>query len=143
MAFHLRKSAGKQTATFKATEISVDAENPIELEVRHAGLGNDAFMSAIATPADDKESGRERDARLLAKSIVVAWKNVLEDGEVRECTPDNVLRFFLEWIAPKHDGEADVDYHRRVAEFDRLTTFAYSAATFRAPIAPAETLGKG
>jgi hypothetical protein len=154
MEFQFKQStSSRDTARFVLSALSPDPKNPITLIVRHAGIGNEAFMTAVLAQQElpsrrnvllAAQEARETDAGVFARTVVIGWENVTtRDGQSAPATPEAFERFLLQWCAPRMASEKDVDYAQRVGLYDRFRTFCRSLAEFRDELPDAETLGKG
>jgi hypothetical protein len=130
--------------------ISTTPDAPtVVLTVRHAGEGNRPYWSAMfrrinaqrargssgtKLSPDQLEKGRAETAEIFASTVIVGWRNAIEDGKAAEFSPEAVLRLLTALIAPPPDGRPDV--------FDELRRWCETASNFGIETVDAVELGK-
>lgn len=139
MTFDIRKAKRQETATFKFYRLSPDPKNPIEIQTKHLGSTNKAYVDAIFTrqPTTTDAKGielwafaRTEDMRDLALYCAESW-NVTQDGKPIECTPEKVQAFLEFALANGYQDEID-DYR----------AWAKILGNFREPLTEGTELGK-
>lgn len=149
MSITIRRSKIEPTHRCTFDSISPDATKPITLIVKHAGETNPAYWSDVmkdvsgsasssvgaARPGEDAmQAIRVDHADRFARTVVIDWENVLDQGVPVTCTPAAAREFFDMLIAPGEESYRDV--------FDRFVATCRNIDTFRAPIADPVVLGK-
>ena len=113
--------------TLTGVHIPPTNPEPVVLELRHAGKGNERFTKALKNAAAKGKTGEELFVSIFAKTVVCGWRNVKKlDGRDVEFSPqavEEMLRRLLEANrgdivsrAIAHAGDAD----RFVAGADEL-----------------------
>lgn len=140
MAFDIRPARRNDTTEFKFHRLSLSADKPITLQIRHLGSANKAYVDAAFTRKMDlaerpgsEQLAHDRDQDLadIAAFCVTEW-NVTEDGKPAACTPDKVLAFFKFALENGYDDE-----------IASLRATVKVLANFREPLATGADLGKG
>jgi hypothetical protein len=118
-------------------ELAIPRGNPkaVELELRFAGESNDAYQSELKSSAFRNLAKVDLDAakdKLLAETVIVSWRNVLDGGRPVEFTVETCKSFLAQLRRVKRSGLIDA-----------IENVASSPTNFRAPVVDAGDLGNG
>lgn len=97
---------------------------PVVLELRHAGDGNERYKKAMKNAAAKGKIGEVEIVALFAKTVVVGWKNVKHlDGKDMPFSP-NAATELLSRLLDHNRGDIVSRAYARAAEADRFVRSA-------------------